>query len=99
MLLRGQQLEHDMIIQRTQEDKTVARHRSRFSESRSLKFATEQLDHAMTLLADHSYAQVVKLTGISKSTLIREKSGAVSSASRKNKGASIAVRGSSFWVI
>lgn len=27
----------------------------------------------MALLADHSYAQVVKLTGISKSTLIRER--------------------------
>jgi len=27
----------------------------------------------MTLLADHSYAQIVKLTGISKSTLIRER--------------------------
>ena len=27
----------------------------------------------MTLLDDHSYAQVVKLTGISKSTLIRER--------------------------
>ena len=27
----------------------------------------------MTLLEDHSYAQVVKLTGISKSTLIRER--------------------------
>lgn len=32
-----------------------------------------QLDHAMALLEDHSYAQVVKLTGISKSTLIRER--------------------------
>lgn len=32
-----------------------------------------QRDHAMALLEDHSYAQVVKLTGISKSTLIREK--------------------------
>ncbi|RHT85825.1 helix-turn-helix domain-containing protein [Butyricicoccus sp. AM27-36] len=32
-----------------------------------------QLDHAMALLEDHSYAQVIKLTGISKSTLIRER--------------------------
>ena len=71
MLLRGQQLERDMIVQRTQEGKAVARHRLRFSESRSLKFATEQLDHAMALLEDHSYAQVVKLTDIRKSTLIR----------------------------
>ena len=32
-----------------------------------------QLNHALALLEDHSYAQVVKLTGISKSTLIRER--------------------------
>ena len=32
-----------------------------------------QLNHAMALLEDQSYAQVVKLTGISKSTLIRER--------------------------
>ena len=44
-----------------------------FREGRPPKFDTEQLDHAMTLLEDHSYTQVVKLTGLSKSTLIREK--------------------------
>lgn len=43
------------------------------TSGRPPKFDTEQLDHAMTLLEDHSYTQVVKLTGISKSTLIREK--------------------------
>lgn len=58
-----------------------------------------QLNHAMALLEDHSYAQVVKLTGISKSTLIRErKRRRQFGASRKNKGASIAMRGSSFGV-
>nr|WP_158579386.1 hypothetical protein [Butyricicoccus sp. OF13-6] len=37
------------------------------------KFDAEQLDHAMALFEKYSYAQIVKLTGISKSTLIREK--------------------------
>ena len=44
-----------------------------FREGRPPKFDTEQLDHAMELLENHSYTQVVKLTGISKSTLIRER--------------------------
>ena len=52
----------------------------------------------MALLEDHSYAQVVKLTGISKSTLIRESKRRCQFGVPENKGASIAVRGSSFWV-
>ena len=44
-----------------------------FREGRPPKFDTEQLDHAMELLENHSYAQTAKLTGISKSTLIRER--------------------------
>ena len=64
----------DMIVQRTQEGKAVARATDpNFREGRPPKFDTEQLDHARALLDDHSYAQVVKLTGISKSTLIRER--------------------------
>ena len=74
VLLSFAQFERDMIVQRTQEGKAVARATDpNFREGRPPKFDTEQLDHAMTLLEDHSYAQVVKLTGISKSTLIRER--------------------------
>ena len=74
VLLSFAQFERDMIVQRTQEGKAVARATDPdFREGRPPKFDTEQLDHAMTLLEDHSYTQVVKLTGISKSTLIREK--------------------------
>lgn len=73
VLLSFAQFERDMIVQRTQEGKAVARATDpNFREGRPPKFDTEQLDHAMALLEDHSYAQVVKLTGISKSTLIRE---------------------------
>lgn len=73
-LLSFAQFERDMIVQRTQEGKAVARATDpNFREGRPPKFDTEQLDHAMELLENHSYTQVVKLTGISKSTLIRER--------------------------
>ena len=74
VLLSFAQFERDMIVQRTQEGKAVARATDpNFREGRPPKFDTEQLDHAMELLENHSYAQTAKLTGISKSTLIRER--------------------------
>jgi DNA invertase Pin-like site-specific DNA recombinase len=74
VLLSFAQFERDMIVQRTQEGKAVARATDPdFREGRPPKFDAEQLDHAMELLENHSYTQVVKLTGISKSTLIRER--------------------------
>ncbi len=74
ILLAFAQFERDMIVQRTQEGKAVARATDpNFREGRPRKWDNEQLEHAMDLLQDHSYSQVVKLTGISKSTLIRER--------------------------
>ena len=74
VLLSFAQFERDMIVQRTQEGKAVARATDPdFREGRPPKFDDEQLDHAMELLENHSYAQTAKLTGISKSTLIRER--------------------------
>ena len=74
VLLSFAQFERDMIVQRTQEGKAVARATDPdFREGRPPKFDTEQLDHAMELLENQAYTQVVKLTGISKSTLIRER--------------------------
>ncbi|MDO5157166.1 MAG: recombinase family protein [Eubacteriales bacterium] len=74
ILLSFAQYERDMIVQRTQEGKAVARTiNPEYREGRPPKFDKDQLDHAMRLLEDNSYAQVMKLTGISKSTLIREK--------------------------
>lgn len=72
------EFERDMIVERTQEGKAIARETARakgktFKEGRPKKHSREQLDHAMELLADHSYPQVEDLTGISKSTLIRYK--------------------------
>ena len=74
VLLSFAQFERDMIVQRTQEGKAVARATDPdFREGRPPKFDAEQLDHAMELLENHSYAQTAKLTGISKSTLVRER--------------------------
>lgn len=73
ILLSFAQFERDMIVQRTQEGKSVAKAIDpKFREGRPRKWDDEQMDHAMDLLKDHSYSQVVKLTGISKSSLIRE---------------------------
>lgn len=44
-----------------------------FREGRPKKYTKEQLDLAVNLLEKHSYSQVVKITGISKSTIARHK--------------------------
>ena len=67
------EFERDMIIERTQEGKQIARQNPDFREGRPQKFSTKQLSHAIGLLEDHSYKEVEEMTGISKSTLIRVK--------------------------
>ena len=71
ILLSFAQFERDMIVQRTQEGKAIARTRPGYREGRKPKFSPEQIRHALELLQGHSYTQVEKMTGISKSTLIR----------------------------
>lgn len=74
VLLSFSQFERDMIVTRTQEGKAIAKATNPdYREGRPPKYDQDQLDHAMRLLEDHSYTQVVKLTGISRSTLVREK--------------------------
>lgn len=70
------EFERDMIVERTQEGKTIARQQPGYREGRPPKYSKAQISHALELLQDHSYTQVEKMTGISKSTLIR---------ARKNK--------------
>ncbi|WP_223594999.1 recombinase family protein [Neobacillus bataviensis] len=67
------EFERDMIIQRTQEGKAIAKQRDDYREGRPKKFKKAQIEHAMKLLQTHSYKQVEEITGISKSTLIRAK--------------------------
>lgn len=65
--------ERDMIVERTQEGKEIARQKEGFKEGRPKKYTKKQLDLAMELLKENSYTEVEKMTGISKSTLTREK--------------------------
>ncbi|WP_455765121.1 recombinase family protein [Gemmiger formicilis] len=72
MLLAFAEFERALIIERTQTGKATARSRTGFRDGRPPKFTPEQIDHAIGLLETHSYKQVTKMTGISRSTLQRE---------------------------
>lgn len=65
--------ERDLIVERTQEGKEIARQRPDFREGRPKKFSQQQINLAMRLLKSNSYTEVEKMTGISKSTLTRYK--------------------------
>jgi len=68
------QFERDMIVERTQEGKAIAKQREDFREGRPKKFTKKQIEHALSLLDEgKSYKEVSETTGISKSTLIRAK--------------------------
>lgn len=67
------QFERDMIVQRTQEGKALAKEKDDFHEGRPEVYGKKQKDHALELLNKHSYKEVERLTGISKSTLQRAK--------------------------
>lgn len=72
------EFERDMIVERTQEGKAVAKENAasrgeKFKEGRPEKYKKPQIENALHLLENHSYNEVVELTGISRSTLIRIK--------------------------
>lgn len=73
VMLAFAEFERDMIVERTQEGKAIAKQKPDFREGRPHKFSRKQIEHALNLLETHSYKQVEGLTGISKSTLIRAK--------------------------
>lgn len=66
------EFERDMIVERTQEGKAIARQREGYREGRKPTYTKQQLDHAMELKKTHSFTQVAELTGISIATLKRE---------------------------
>jgi DNA invertase Pin-like site-specific DNA recombinase len=72
-MLAVAEMERNMIVERTQEGKALARLREDFKEGRPRKFKKVQIEHALKLLETNSYNQVEDITGISKSTLIRAK--------------------------
>lgn len=67
------EFERDLIVERTQEGKAIARQRDDFREGRPPKYSKKQIEHALSLLGTHTYTEVYYMTGISKSTLIRAK--------------------------
>ena len=72
VMLAFAEFERDMIVERTQSGKAIARANGKRVDGRPKKYKPEQIEHALKLLADgSSYTEVEKMTGISKSTLIR----------------------------
>ena len=73
IMLAFAEFERDMIVERTQEGKAIAKQNPDFKEGRPKKFSKVQISHALDLLNEYSYKQMEQMTGISKSTLIRAK--------------------------
>ena len=73
IMLSFSEFERDMIIQRTQEGKAIAKQNPNFRDGRPKKFSRAQINHASELLQIHSYKQVAAMTGISRATLGRAK--------------------------
>ncbi|KAB2384060.1 recombinase family protein [Bacillus toyonensis] len=67
------EFERDMIVERTQEGKALARQRDDFKEGRPRKHSKQQVQHALELLKTHTYKEVEAMTGIKKRTLINRK--------------------------
>jgi len=74
VMLAFAEYERGMIVERTQTGKSVARQNPDFKDGRPRKYSDAQLHLALDLLASgKSYGLVQKLTGISKSTMVRAK--------------------------
>ena len=70
MMLAFAQFERDMIKERTAAGKLIARQQEGYHEGHP-RISKAKIKHALDLLVSNSYSQVAKMTGISKSTLIR----------------------------
>lgn len=77
VMLAFAEYERGMIVERTQTGKAVARQDPSFRDGRPKKFTPQQLKLALDLLDQgKTYRQITAMTGISKSTLIRERNSA-----------------------
>lgn len=74
-LLAFAEFERNMIVERTQAGKAIAKSKAGFVEGRPREYSKKQIKHALSLLSvnggEYSYTEVSNITGISKSTLIR----------------------------
>lgn len=66
------EFERDMIVERTQEGKAIARTKEGYKDGRP-RYTKEQIETALEYLRTHSYKETEKAFNISKSTLIRAK--------------------------
>ena len=74
VMLAFAEYERGMIVERTQSAKQVLRQNPDFKDGRPRKYTDAQLQLGLDLLASgKSYGQIQKMTGISKSTLVRAK--------------------------
>lgn len=73
IMLAFAEFERDMIVSRTQAGRAYKRATDpNYREGRRPSFTKAQRDLAMDLLRDHSFSDVARMTGISKSTVVRE---------------------------
>lgn len=73
-MLAFAEYEREMIVERTQTGKAIAKQNPNFKEGRPKKFSSIQIAHALQLLDEgNSYKQVEAITNISRSTLVRAK--------------------------
>ena len=73
IMLAFSEFERSLIISRCQSGRAYKRATDPdYREGRKPIYTKAQRDHAIDLLKDHSYSDVERMTGISKSTLTRE---------------------------
>jgi DNA invertase Pin-like site-specific DNA recombinase len=71
-MLAFAEFERQLILDRTSSGKTYARENNpNFKEGRPKVYSDEQINLALSLLENNSYRQVEKMTGISKTTILR----------------------------
>ena len=72
VMLAFAEYERGMIAERTQTGKMAARQNPNFKDGRPKKFTQEQIELALGLLnSGKTYREVERMTGISKSTMVR----------------------------
>lgn len=73
-MLTFAEYERGTIVERTQTGKAIARQDPNFKDGRPKKFTQEQIELALSLLEQgKTYRQITQMTGISKSTVIRNR--------------------------
>lgn len=72
MLLAFAQFERELILERTAAGKAIAKTKDGFREGRP-PIHNVRIQTALSLLKDHTYKEVVQMTGISRATLARYK--------------------------